>query len=81
MVPGKSPGFGAAAAEGREVGVRNAGVLEGGGEGIPVEVRMAARAGEAADVGDVFDLLGVEQGEEVVQLTVGVADGPEGFHR
>ena len=37
-------------------------------------------AGEAADVGEGFDFFGGEQGEEIVQLAVGVADGPDGWH-
>jgi hypothetical protein len=67
----------AAAAEGREVGVGDAEVLQCGCECIAIEVRVAAGAGEAADVGEGFDFFGGEQGEEIVQLAVGVADGPD----
>jgi hypothetical protein len=42
---------------------------------------VAARAGEAADVGEGFDFVFSEQGEEGVELASGVADGPEGGHK
>jgi hypothetical protein len=55
----------AAAAEGGEVGVGEAEVLECGGESFAIEVRVAAGAGEAADVGEGFYFFGGEQGEEI----------------
>ena len=47
------------------------------GERFAIEVWVAAGAGEAADVGERFDFFGGEQGEEIVQLAVGVADGED----
>ena len=71
---------GAAAAELREVCVLDAGARERSGEGFAIELRIAARAGEAADVGDAFDLVFGEQGEEVGERMIGVAYGEEGGH-
>jgi hypothetical protein len=71
----------APAAERAEVSVLDVVRCERGGEGVLVELRVAARARQEADVGDVLNFIFVEEREEVVDRAVRVADRVKCAHR
>ena len=60
-----------------EMAVADAGVAQRGLERLAAEVRLAARAREAADIGDKLDAMGLQDRQQVGELAVRVADGPD----
>ena len=69
----------AAAAQPRQVDVRDARLGERLAKRLRPEVRPPAGAGEAAHVGDLLDPRSCQQVEKVHPRPVGVADGPDAF--
>lgn len=52
-------------------------ISEGGGQGIPVELRVIARLGDGSDIDQMADAVGEEKVEEVPEGTVGMTDGEQ----
>ena len=70
--------FGVAkATEGFEVDVADAAGAKGGREGLAIELRVAAGAGDGANVDDALDAMGAEERDEIVEKAGGVADGED----
>ena len=80
VIPAGVGGIGTRAAEATEfweMRVGDAGGANGGSEGVAVELRIVARAGNGADVDEAFDVVRFEEREEFADGVIGVADGED----